>query len=275
MRFRNFCFTLHEKGMHHFHLYLHDFIPYTSYIVFQEEQCPTTGSYHYQGYIELNKQVTLKTIKKYLSDSIHIEARKGTAKQASDYCLKLETSVKNDWNPFIYGELSQQGKRSDLEDSKNIIDNGGSLIDLPISHIVRYHRGFEKYIQLNMKHRDFNNPPKVIWITGKSGTGKTRYVYSKHTDIYVKDPSNKWWDGYTQQEVILIDDFRFWSEGIENLLRLLDRYPYQGETKGSNVKINSPYIYITSILTPEECYSGSHANDDKEQLLRRIEIKTM
>lgn len=274
MRFRNFCFTLFPKGFHHFDLHLVYFIEYTSYIVFQEEQCPTTGSIHYQGYIELNKQLSLSTIKKYLSDYIHIEARKGTAKQASDYCLKSETSVINDWSPFIYGQLSEQGKRSDLEDSKNILDNGGKLIDLPISHIVRYYKGFEKYISLQQQHR--TTMPNVIWITGNSGTGKTRFVFDNHDKIYIKNPNNKWWDGYEQQEVILIDDFRTWSEGIDDLLRLLDRYPYTGETKGSSVKINSPYIYITSILSPSDCYIGSHQKDGKEQLLRRIsELKVL
>lgn len=272
MRFRNFCFTTFESQMPDFDYNLEDFLPYCSYMVFQLEQCPTTGNYHYQGYCELKEQLSKNSIQKRLCPNLHIEKRKGTAKQASDYCLKLDTAIKDDLFPFIHGQLSEQGKRSDLEDSKNILDNGGSIIDLPISHIVRYYKGFERYLQLKMTHR--NTMPIIIWITGKAGSGKTRYVYDKHQDIYTKNPNNRWWDGYNQQEVILIDDFRHWSEGTDDFLRLLDRYKYTGETKGSSVPINSKYIYITSILEPKDCFMGVHIKDDIEQLLRRIsEIK--
>lgn len=44
-----------------------------------------------------------------------------------------------------------------------------------------------------------------VWIYGPPGTGKTRYVHEKYDDIYDKG-QNKWWDGYTGQKVVLIDD---------------------------------------------------------------------
>ena len=77
-----------------------------------------------------------------------------------------------------------------------------------------------------------------------------------------------WWDGYTNQDVILIDDFDGkWP--FRDLLRLLDRYPYQGQIKGGYVKINSPHIYITCEFPPADIYQpGNELN----QIIRRLDI---
>lgn len=78
-----------------------------------------------------------------------------------------------------------------------------------------------------------------------------------------------WWDGYEQQEAIIIDDFDGkWP--YRDLLRLLDRYPYQGQYKGGYVKINSPYIYITCEYSPSFFWRGN----EFAQIHRRLsEIK--
>uniref|UniRef100_UPI0040488E22 hypothetical protein n=1 Tax=Shewanella sp. TaxID=50422 RepID=UPI0040488E22 len=55
------------------------------------------------------------------------------------------------------------------------------------------------------------------------------------------------------------------------LLRLLDRYPYQVETKGGSRQLLAETMIITCPFMPEEMYNG---REDIKQLLRRIdEIK--
>jgi len=78
-----------------------------------------------------------------------------------------------------------------------------------------------------------------------------------------------WWDGYEQQEAIIIDDFDGkWP--YRDLLRLLDRYPYQGQFKGGYFKVNSPYIYITCEFAPSYFWQGN----EYAQVFRRLkEVK--
>ena len=75
----------------------------------------TSGTVHWQGYVELLAPTTLSSLKVLLGNQPHIERRLGTAQQARDYFAvpgdkpgETLQAVKE------YGSLSAQGKRSDL-----------------------------------------------------------------------------------------------------------------------------------------------------------------
>jgi len=263
-KFRNLCFTINNYTQTDINrlnkLWKNDKVKYLVYGL----EIAKSGTEHIQGYAELVKQTRFKAVKKLFGEQTHIEKRFGTAKQAAQYCKK-------DGNFYEIGNISQPGKRTDMEAIRDKIKKKTPIIEIVERYpgqYIRYHKGIEKLNNL------YNNiprtiKPKVIWIYGKSGTGKTKYIFEHHSDIYVKDET-KWWDGYAQNEAILIDDF----EGIwpfRNLLRLLDRYPYQGEYKGGYVHINSPYIYITSEFPPEHYYYDATNDNHFLQLHRRID----
>lgn len=83
------------------------------------KECGEQGTPHLQGYFEFTGGKRLSTIKKLLP-RIHIEKRKGTPKQASDYCKK-------EGNYVEFGELSKQGERNDLNEIKDSIINGKTV----------------------------------------------------------------------------------------------------------------------------------------------------
>lgn len=51
-------------------------------------------------------------------------------------------------------------------------------------------------------------------------------------------------------------------------LKLLDRYPYKVEKKGSMVKFNSEFIFITSNVSPHSVYSVL----SKDAFIRRLDF---
>jgi len=55
-------------------------------------------------------------------------------------------------------------------------------------------------------------------------------------EIYTVDNSNDW-EGYTQQRVVLIDEFHEGMISYRKLLRVLDRYPIRMNVKGSSVHL--------------------------------------
>lgn len=233
-----------------------------SYLVYGREVAPTTGTRHLQGYIEFAQAKRIGTITKAFK-GIHLEKRRGTAQQAATYCKK-------GGDFFERGEISQQGKRTDLEEVAQMVADRKTTEEIAEAYpetFIKYHRGIQELKGTLMKHR--TEQPTVVWLHGKTGVGKTRFPHDNHDTVYIKD-GTQWWNGYEQQEAIVIDDFDGkWP--FRDLLRLLDRYQYQGQTKGGYVKINSPWIYITASYEPEHFWGG----DDLEQIERRIKHRVL
>lgn len=257
---RNVCFTLNnhtEDEAKHLESNKDKF----KYIVVGVEK-GEKGTPHLQGYVEMANPITFPGWKKLLGERCHIEPRRGTAQEASAYCKK-------DGLFHEYGTISQQGKRTDLETVGRLICNKTPLAHVAVEYpelYIKYHRGLEALTLQQFVDRDPKSPPKVIWFWGVAGAGKTSAIYKLHNikDIYIKD-GTMWWNNYTQQNVILIDDFDGkWP--YRDFLRLLDRYPYQGQYKGGYVKINSPFIYITCEYAPHHFWSGN----ELAQVTRRI-----
>lgn len=94
----------------------------TQFMVWQREECPKTKKKHWQGYIELTEKVSIKWLKENMEDNtIHFEPRKGTQKQAIDYCTKEDTRIES---PTFYGSKKCQGNRSDLDSMVDAIESG-------------------------------------------------------------------------------------------------------------------------------------------------------
>lgn len=223
------------------------------YVVFQKE-VGDLGTAHLQGYLYYDTKKSLKQMKKIHSRA-HWEQQRGTTQQASDYCKKPETRVEGPWER---GELPVKGKRNDLERALVVFQESGIkrvMEEYPVQAVMYGKRFKELRIDLL---EDRTDRPTVRWYAGVSGAGKTWTATRAHPTFYIKDNS-KWWDGYLQQDAIILDEIKVGKDGweFEDLKRLFDMYPYQGQTKGGYVKINSPFIYITSPCEPRHFWSGT------------------
>lgn len=270
---RRYCFTLNNYTDNDWKELTGD-IPWITFICIAKEIAPTTNTPHLQGYFEMKHQKTITAIKKQLDycQNIHLEEAIASADKNIKYCSKtisLATGipVANNDKWFTRGSPKQQGHRTDLE----LIAELAQDISIPMkevantypSEFVKYHKGIERLRQLQYEPR--TEKPTVIWRYGKSGVGKTFKATEDHPDYYIKDDT-KWWDNYTQQEAIIIDDFDHKTWNYRDFLRLLDKHKYQGQTKGGQVWINSPYIYITCEFSPRQLYYGN----ELEQVMRRL-----
>lgn len=267
IRLRNFVFTINN--------YTHNDVancknlPFR-YIVFGYET-GENGTPHLQGYCELPNALTFSSLKKKLPRA-HIEKRKGTAEQASEYCKK-------DQSFYESGEISKQGKRTDIETVIEMVDDGNSNKSIAIAEPVTYfkfHKHINAYRAATLLPRD--EVPTVQVFYGATGTGKShtaREIFH-NKNYYVWSPNNlKWWDGYTGQKYIIMEEFRG-QLPFSYMLTLLDRYECKVEYKGGIIEFCGIHIIITSPIHPEEWFPNhfSDSADSLNQLLRRItEIK--
>jgi len=215
-----------------------------------------SGTPHLQGFVYFENPRGLSGVRKVCGRA-HWEICR-SPQQAAEYCQK-------DGEFWEVGEKPVQGERTDLKAVAEQVRNGASLREVAEKNpgmFVRYSKGLMALKMVMLTDR--TEMPVISWLWGPSGAGKSRYAIDLGFTYYIKD-GTQWWDGYDGQECIIIDDFDGkWP--LRDLLRLLDRYPYQGQFKGGYVKINSPRIFITCEYHPSHFWEGTAL----QQIERRI-----
>lgn len=268
-RVRNFCFTLNNYTQVEYDNYS---IPnkQVKYLIMGKEKGELEETPHLQGFVIFYNQKTfhqaLDFFKKYYSERIHLEKTEGSIASNIAYCSKDDDYIE-------VGEAPQQGSRKDLEDVRTLIKSGANMRD--ISEVCTSFQSL-KFAEGLMKYQP--HPPAtkrtIKWYYGKTGSGKTRSaIQEAGDDYYITMKDLKWWDGYFGQKVVIIDDFRKDFCTFHELLRILDRYPYRIQCKGTSFYLapSTETIIITSAFHPTDVY---HTREDIEQLIRRIdEIK--
>lgn len=246
------------------------------FITGQLEIAPTTGQRHYQIFIQLKTPQRMTRVKAILqADWAHCEpkSRNSTVQQCIDYCRKEESRAPGA-EPFTHGECTQtQGQRNDIGDAVAAIKRGAGMAELIDDHpelIVKYARGMSTIIQHVSRERSLqiraDLQVTVLW--GVPGAGKTRAVYDRHglENVFtLHQMPTLWFDGYTNQPVLLLDDFYGWIQW-GTLLKMLDIYPFQGPIKGGFTYLQCKHIYLTSNRPWYSWYKRA----DQEALQRRI-----
>jgi len=191
---------------------------------------------------------------------MHLEKRLGTQSQAIDYCQDPEKRVPGT-QFFESGTKAQAGKRTDFEDIKLMCDAGEPISKIADTHFgsyVRYHKGIEKYRHLRIKDLEKQKPMTVEIFWGPTGTGKTFRAFTENPGAYwVCNPNsqNVFFDGYDGEQTIIIDEFYGWIP-FNMILRLCDKYPMPGNTKGSMLKLTHTKVVITSNTPPRDWYKN-------------------
>lgn len=247
-----------------------------SYLVMGQEYTPTTNKMHVDGYYEYpcarKIGTELNKFNKHFGNGFgDLQQAKGSSGENFDY------SSKDDRNIYEYGEAAKQGVRKDLLSAQKEINEGKAVDTIAIEDPMLYHmygRTLNKLEELRMRTLYRTTMTKGIWIHGPTGTGKSREAFKNFhpSTHYVVPNDNGWWDGYCQQETVIINDFRG-KIPYDELLQLVDRYPYSVKRRGREpMPFMSKNVIITSSLSPQEVYHNREANDSIEQLLRRFEV---
>lgn len=267
-RARNYCVTLNNYTEDEYK----NFCECNCKYIVVGREVGESGTPHLQIYIEFNEGISMTQLKKrLLCNKLHCEKRMGTAEQASDYCKK-------DGDFFEKGSLSKQGARQDLVELKDKIMNGSSVASIAIDNPIVYHQYGRtlNYIEdLKMRKLHRSKMTKGYWIYGSTGSGKSEMAFENYSPEthYIWKYDNGWNDGYAQQDIVIIDEFRGQLRFSE-LLAMCDKHPncFVNRRGREPLPFISKKVIITSSLHPSEIFTKLAKNDSMDQLYRRFKI---
>lgn len=183
--------------------------------------------------------------------------------QAVTYVTKKDTRVPGE-HPLAKGEitLSEQGKRSDLEELREIILAGSmSLDELIIDHPLA--ASYTRMCQALIRARDAKKwknelrlDLRVTVIFGETGTGKTRTLYqdNQFKDVCrVTHYGSGKFDHYSGHSILALDEFAG-QIPIQELLTLCDIYPLELPARYEDKIAAYQDVYILSNTPPWEWY---------------------
>lgn len=246
-----------------------------TYLILGHELCPTTKREHWHAGIRYKSTREFKVMKKlYPTCNIQEKSQFSTWEQVIEYCKK-----DGDFEEFGIAPKNEQGARRDLKLIKDsILDGSLTVEDLITTRPDIYHqygRTVDKIEDLAMSKKFRTKMTEGFYLWGKTGAGKSHAAFKDyHPDThYILNLNDKgWWEGYRQQDTVIINEFRG-QIAYGELLDLLDKYPKSVPRRGRQpLPFTSKRIIITSSLPPDEVYHNLSINDSLEQLKRRIKI---
>lgn len=235
----------------------------------QIETSPTNQRLHVQFYFHTRNAKRFSVIHRALPGA-HVEKARNN-QESWTYCQKEET--RTGWSG-TFGQVPRgQGGRSDLARAVQLtLERGVEAVvqEDPVAY-VRFGRGLRD-LELRKRSRDLMQYKQGLTVTvfwGPTGTGKTRRV-AEMGDVYPLElADNLWFDGYTGQRRLLIDEF-YGQLKPAVLLKLLDVYTRSWPVKGGFVVGDWSEIYITSNVDPDSWYGASVPEAVKAAIRRRI-----
>ena len=225
------------------------------YLVCQKEVAPSTGGLHVQGAIAFTEPTRMAPIQN-LMPGVHLNPARDWTK-LKEYCQKTETRVEGSV-PFIHGEDTGQGHRSDLHEAVEAIKSGKRMRDIATEHSTTFVRAYKglSVLQATLFPADhMERRCALFW--GPTETGKTRMVFDNLPDVYtVFDIKHPWFEGYSGEENVLLDECGKDMMSVDFLKRLLDRYPMIVPIKGMSQIWRAKTIVMTSNTPLDRWYPG-------------------
>ena len=225
------------------------------------------GTYHTHIYLACSNAVRFSTLKNKFPIA-HLEFVRGTSQENRDYILKTgkwekhrkkETNLSNTFEEWGEMPVERQGARNDLADLYDSIKQGMTNFEIleQNPHYMFYVDKIERVRQI-VRENQYKNTFRdleVTYISGATGSGKTRSVMEKYgyEEVFRVTDYEHPFDSYKGQNVLVFEEFRS-SLKISDMLNYLDGYPLELPCRYSNKIACFTKVYIISNIDLSEQY---------------------
>jgi len=222
------------------------------------------GTYHFQFVQTFGRQIRLTHYKKV---NKNISARPVIVDNGVEkYCMKEDTRIEGPWE---FG--TRPMNRNSKKDWDDIWLNAkrGNMEEIPSDVRVRCYSNLKKIEKDHIEVKD-SDDVRGVWIWGAAGYGKSRMARERFPNAYPK-LCNKWWDGYQNQQYVIMDDIGLEHKCLGQQLKIwADRYGCILENKGGAMSSNFKKFVVTSQYSIEQIFEGDQQTI--EALRRRFEV---
>lgn len=244
-----------------------------------KEVAPTTGTTHLQGYCCFKRSTRLSALKKLHGEAHWEPAKGGHATQYKYLFVEKEEGKGAIGTPLIQFQLPGAKNKVGLDHIAEIIREHGlkRVREEYPAEYIRSIRNLKEYERDVLRDNLYDGRPQVIWCMGPARYGKSSYfslLYGKdNVHIHAFDTDvpgrQRWFEGYTGQHCLVLDDARPTSVSLMQLRALIDPVDRpQLECKYGGLPRSSRVIVVTSLMGPGEYYDRQEPN---AQLLGRID----
>lgn len=241
---------------------------------------------HTHLYIYKKTQIRFSAVKKWFPPA-HIDYPNGTPKQCRDYIRKEgnykgtekeNTNLKETFEEMGECPESKQGKRTDLDTLYQMIKDGMSDFEI-LEQEPKFMKRLDliektRQILLNKEHKEKIRNVEVIYRYGKSGSGKTRSIYTEYgfADVFRITDYLHPFDGYRNEKVIVFEEFYSSNVKINDMLNYLDVYPLTLPSRYNNKQACYEKVYINSNIPLDKQYQSIQRehNETWKAFIRRI-----
>ena len=223
------------------------------------------GSHHLHLWLEFENRITIRDPNYFDLPENHCNIGHMEDKKRNSKNNVIRYLTKFDKDPLVYGTEINFKKRGIICE---YLKNGESLtkiIDMFPEELYNYDklRNNINLYQIDKKEVDKFIIRKGFWIYGKSGIGKSYLVRVAFDDLYEKQ-NNKWWDGYSNEKNVLIDDFDRSCLQLAYYLKIWgDNYRFKAEIKGGVIQPTYTKIIITSNYSITNLFSKTIKKDEE------------
>ncbi|MDF2988295.1 MAG: putative replication protein [Eubacterium sp.] len=245
------------------------------------------SQFHTHVYVVFAFRVRFSMIKKYFPEA-HIEKCRGSVSDNVNYIKKSgkwgldeskqEKKIDETFEEYGIQPPDSKGKRSDMSDLyQMVLDNmtNAEILATNQDYILQIDK-LDK-IRITILTERYKETVRldleVIYISGATGTGKTRGVLESngYANVYRVTDYLHPFDGYNCQPVICFDEFRS-SLKLKEMLIYCDIYPIELPSRYANKFACFKKVYIISNWSLDKQYSEIQKDDEEswKALLRRI-----
>jgi hypothetical protein len=272
----NWCFTINHYTEEDLCIFPLSSVE-VQYATYGKEVGEEDGTPHLQGYLQFKTRRTFAYVKSLLPRA-HIELQRAKSnKRAQEYCHK-EDSV-----PFEQGELKLSGSDLQKERGSSAANKRKAYADIrrgvPIQDVIDAVPEELSFIHQAARYAPARTEPaRVLYLHGRTGCGKTTSTIKVLLDLqlswFKKMPGTHWFDGYTGQDVLVLEEFQSCFT-LTTFLSLCDPYPPQLQVKGGTMPNRSKFIIICSNSNPLQQYERVQAERPQSfaAFLRRIDVE--